>query len=145
MDESRSHLTPELGWSNRYVSPPVEFVDGGRDTAGWDCWGLIRWVYEHELGVLLPDYCDDYESVTDSAGLLAVFEAERQAWRQVETPRAFDVAWIAIAGRECHVGLIVDARTMLHVFERVGTRIERIESPLWQRRIRGFYRHRTMR
>lgn len=146
MDEPGRILTgaPELGWSNRYVSPPVQFVDGGRDPAGWDCWGLVRWVYLHELGIELPAYDDDYDSVNDSAAVLRVFDAERAAWSPVLQPQPFDVAWIAILGHECHVGLMVAPGLMMHVLNRVDTKLARVESPVWQRRIRGYYRHHAM-
>lgn len=146
LDESGRLLVPvpALGWSNCYVSPPVGFVDGGRDPAGWDCWGLVRWVYEHELGLALPSHDDEYDSVNDSPALLRIFEAEREAWTQVEKPQSFDVAWISIAGRECHVGLVVEPGTLLHVLDRAGTRLVRTESPLWKRRIHGYYRHRAL-
>ena len=34
---------------------------------------------------------------------------------------------------------MVDAWRMIHAFEGIGVLIERINSPLWQRRILGFY------
>lgn len=144
MDEPGRLLTPTLGWSNQYVSPPVEFEDGGRDTTGWDCWGLVRWVYQHELGIELPSHDAEYDSVDGGPALMRVFEAEREAWSEVTDPQPFDAAWIAIAGRECHVGLIVEPGLLLHVLDRAGTRLVRTESPLWKRRIRGYYRHRAM-
>ena len=39
-------------WSAGYVGLP--WLDGGRSADGADCWGLVRLVYERELGNALP-------------------------------------------------------------------------------------------
>ncbi len=140
---SRRLLGP--GWTNDYVSPPVPFLDHGRDRAGWDCWGLLRWVYRHEFAIELLSYSGGYESIDDHAGVFAVFEDQVAAWDEVESPQPGDAVWCSFRGFPCHVGVYAGDGMMLHVFPRRGTTLERINGPAWQRRIRTYFRHRSMR
>ena len=133
------------GWTNAYVSPPVPFREHGRDPAGWDCWGLLRWVYQHEFGISLPSYAEGYESIDDHGGVFAVFEDQVRGWEETDDPRPGDVVWCAFMGFPCHVGVYAGAGTMLHVMPKRNTVVERIDGPAWQHRIRTYFRHRLVR
>lgn len=137
----RPVLTP--GWSNAYVSPPVPFLIGGRDRAGWDCWGLLRCVYAEQMGIELPAMAGEYAGVTDHAAFAALFEREVSEWVQVDRPHEGDAVWMRILGQPCHVGVWLPGPGLLHVLVGSGTRVDRISSPSWQRRVLAYYRHRS--
>ncbi len=129
------------GWASAYTSPPVPFAEGGRDRGGWDCWGLLRFVYAQEYGLALPSYSGDYESTVDTDAIGALAVEEIKDWEHVVFPEPGDAVWCAIAGLPCHVGVYVEGGRMLHALACVGTRIERIRTPRWSKRIRAYYRH----
>ena len=123
----------------------VPFLERGRGWRGWDCWGLIQAGHREILGVSLPSYAEGYRDTGHSAEsrrrLAALLERNKGAWRRVLRPRACDVVLLNIAGRPIHVGLAIDAGLMLHAEARIDTVIERLASPMWARRIEGFYRY----
>ena len=49
-------------WISKYIGLPFE--DKGRGPSGFDCWGIVTWIYMQELGLILPEHLT-YESVTD--------------------------------------------------------------------------------
>lgn len=112
MTSQAFRLPPPAGWAIPYVGIP--FVDGGRDCSGLDCWGLVSTVYREVLGIDLPTYGEisahDVARVTerireDSAGA---------PWLPVMgAAQPFDV--LVMRGRPLHVGVMVDARHVLHV------------------------------
>ena len=125
------------------MSPPVPFVDHGRDPSGWDCWGLLRWVYQREFGIVLPSYVGGYESIDDHQGVFIVFEDQARSWVEVADPVPGDAVWCAVMGFPCHVGIYAGEGSMLHVMPRRDTTVERIDRPAWQSRIRSYFRHRS--
>lgn len=62
-------------------------------------------------------------------------------WGPVARPMADDVVVFRRAGRPSHVGVCISSTEFLHVEENSKSCIERLSSPLWSRRIEGFYRY----
>lgn len=129
------------GWSNAYVGIPFE--DRGRDALGLDCWGLVRLVYDEQLGIDLPSLNDGYESTEDAAAIAGIYEVERSEWIERPGPAPGDVVMFRLLAIPLHVGVVVDARTFLHTMERRGTCVERLTGPAWSARVLAFYRHRS--
>ncbi len=101
-------------WASRYVGFP--WALHGRDERGFDCWGLVRHVYVHELGIELPCFAGAYSDPAEIAETQALRagDPELSLWRNVPLSelQPFDV--IMFAGAHLHVGLAIDARRMLH-------------------------------
>lgn len=105
-------LPAPAGWANPYVGIP--FLDGGRGLVGCDCWGLVRLVYSAVLGIELPTYGEI--SAADVARVTTRIREDSAAapWLPVMgAAQAFDV--LVMRGRPLHVGVMVDARHVLHV------------------------------
>lgn len=116
----------------------VPFVDGGRGPDGYDCWGLVREVY-NRLGVELQDY---KMSCYDAAGFHERAEAERPRWMRHELKDAPVPAVVAIrlnSPNISHVGVYIGDGKFLHTREKTGVCIERMDSPVWRHRIEGIY------
>lgn len=116
------------------------FVDKGRDYSGWDCWGLVFCAYRDVYGIVLPKYLD-YDSSVEYDQLKVLISAGKRAWIPVKIPQAGDVAVFNISGMPCHTALVIDGKSALHAEKKIGTFIEPLSSPVWARRIEGFYRH----
>lgn len=129
------------GWSNEYVGIP--FQDRGRERSGLDCWGLVRLIYDEQLGIDLPALDDRYESTADSSAIAELYGVEQANWIERPGPAPGDVVMFKVLAIPLHVGVVVDARTFLHTMERRGTCVERLTSPAWSARVLAFYRHRS--
>lgn len=126
-------------WINKYVGLPYEVL--GRGATGYDCWGLVKHVYRTELNKELDDFEGRYQDQFDSDGIEAIFRDEKGRWEKVERPFPFDVVMFNVFGRPVHVGVMVYRDYFVHSPDGDFSRIERIASPQWHRRIEGFYRH----
>lgn len=130
-----------MNWAGRYVGLP--FVDGGRDRRGVDCWGLVKIVYADCLGIELPTYGEiSARELRRIAGTVGDAQTT-ETWRQVIDPQPFDVA-VMRAGASAiaaHVGVMVDARRVLHVERASSACIEDIDTPMMRHRVTGYWRH----
>lgn len=122
----------------RYIG--VYWVDHGRTFSGFDCWGLVRLFYQHELGVELDSYLDAYAfgcGAREAGGAIA---ARIHNWTEVTQNRPGDVAVLNRGGVPCHVGIIAPRRHLLHVESAAAPSIlQRIDQAM-SNRIVGTYR-----
>lgn len=123
----------------------VPFVDKGRDWSGWDCWGMVVLFHREVLGVAIPSYTDSYRdagrSKSSRVQLQDLIQTNMPKWDRIDDPLPGDAVLLNIGGRPIHVGLAIGAGRMLHTERRVCTLIERLSSPIWEKRIEGFYRY----
>lgn len=121
----------------------VPFLSRGRDLLGWDCYGLYRWLLGERHGIWLPSYSDQYRDDADGPAISAAIGAYRPAgWAEVPRGevRQGDGIVLCIAGLPWHCGYVIEPGIMLHARRGAGTVIERYETPLWEKRLEGFYR-----
>lgn len=126
-------------WWGQYVGIP--FADKGRDREACDCWGLVRLIYEEQLGVNLPSYADDYANSDDREILHALIEAEKDAkWVEVKEPKPYDVIVMNMMGLPTHVGIVLNNRLMLHCMRGMNAVVEDFTNLKWRNRVKGFAR-----
>lgn len=119
----------------------LPYLDHGRGPVGYDCWGLVRLVYQQIFNINLPSFVDGYQSASwDVEGVAALVTHERQRWKQVSEPLEGDVVVLRVMQRPRHVGIVINSEVMLHSLAGHDSAIERF-SPKWSRRIDGFYRY----
>lgn len=103
---------------------------------------MVRLVYREEMGIELEShggvYPDDSEKSRQAAAQAALRERER--WIKVTHPKPYDVLLLRVMGVPVHVGIVVDARSFLHVMKGTQSIIEPIYSAHWRKRIDGFFR-----
>jgi len=105
-------LPAPAGWANSYVGIP--YLDGGRDRSACDCWGLARLVYAEVLGIELPTYGEISARRVVEASRHIRNTSAAAPWLPVAgAARPFDV--LVMRGSPFHVGVMVDARQVLHV------------------------------
>jgi cell wall-associated NlpC family hydrolase len=110
-----------LAWINDYVGVP--YLVGGRDRAGWDCWGLVCAVWREQRGVELPDWrpsgvdtlADQVRAITDA--LADARDSERAA--PIEAPEPWAFAIVARHRMPHHLGVVLGAG-VLHVGSKTG-------------------------
>lgn len=118
----------------QYFNKPYE--EGARGPESFDCLGLLQDIYR-QRGIVLPDW-DRPESSKDNAQ--AISEGANQ-WERIDSPEQWAAVAIAINGKTVsHVGIMIDQSRFMHTTKETGVCVELIKSPLWEKRIKGFYR-----
>ena len=112
---------------------------GGRDETGVDCWGLVRLIYAREIGLTLPLYSEFRDDRSGRARLAARSNSLKAAWQPLAEPFCGAVVEVAIGGRFCHVGIMIDRVRMLHTLEGLGACVDPVAAPLWRKRILGYW------
>lgn len=126
-----------------YIGIPFELH--GRDRRGIDCWGLVCLVYREAFGVELPSFGDRYGrelTHVERAHLAAVVKGESETWSRVAAgeEKAGDVVLFRMMASESHLGLVVNGGHFLHARPGTDSCIESYRSPMWSRRVAGFWR-----
>ena len=130
-----------MAWTDDYIGIP--FVADGRDRSGCDCWGLVRMVYQNELGIDLPVHSGALANTTAASlrrvAAVAAGEISRR-WERVTEPKAFDVALLRRGKINCHVGVVAGPGIMLHVEDGIDAALEHYDGAQWKEKIAGFFR-----
>lgn len=132
---------------NKYQQIP--FIDGGRNYTACDCWGLIRLIYIEELNIKLPSYGDISAFDLIKVARKITKGAEENIWSPVDSKKEglkkFDICLMAEPGKSVlmHVGLVINANTIIHTEEGVGVLCQRLFDPIIKRRILGFRRYKN--
>ena len=135
---------PAPSWVAPYIGIP--YRDHGRDRNGCDCWGGVRMVLADVFGVDLPDYSDHYSSAQHQPSVAFTVETGlAECFNRVTVPQPGDMVIMRIAGRPWHCGLLVADHLRLPWPERRHSCSERLDSPMWSRRLDGAYRPRLRR
>lgn len=126
-------------WSASFVGAP--FVELGRGPA-FDCWGLVRAVYAARLDVTLPDYGEISASDLVRVARTMGPAADTDPWASVDQPQEFDLAIMSWPGRRWpgHVGVMIDARTVLHVEAASAACLVPLDHHSIRHRVLGFRR-----
>lgn len=126
---------------NQYIGVP--YKSRGRDFKGADCYGILCLVYEHEMGVMLPEH--EYCNATKPRENKQVFQEGKEVWQEIprEEVKPLDVVSFNVTGVEAHIGIIIDPKSgiFLHTLSQHDSGLGRLDSLMWDKRIAGFYRH----
>jgi len=130
----------------------VPYVDGGREMAGADCWGLVRLVMRERGGVDLPTYGEIAASERARVARRMRRDSDGGPWLPVDVPRELDVvvmfADTKVGGKfrrlRGHVGIMLDGRHVLHTEHDTGAEIVTIDERTIKHRIACFRRHEAL-
>ena len=121
----------------------ISFKSCGRDHDGLDCWGLLCLIYKERLDITLASYTDEYVNACFYSTISKVVNAHIPEWESIKkgTEQPFDVIIFRLRGLPIHIGMVVKSGQMIHVLPKLNTCLERYDTLLWDKRIRGFYRY----
>jgi cell wall-associated NlpC family hydrolase len=125
-------LAPATSEISELIGTP--FAYGGRGPDQFDCYGLVKHLYERR-GARLPDY----RSPSDQNRIGALMAGALTLWEPCDrVPGA--VVVFRIMGRVSHCGIVVDDDRFIHTWEGSGgVCIERLSE--WEKRVHGFVRY----
>lgn len=115
------------------------FVNGGRDKSGFDCWGLVKFVYSNLYGLIVPDYKIDCRN----ASLINtnIQEETSLKWEKLEPPEPPCIVIMRFNSPiSNHIGVYIGEGHFLHTASKIGVNVDSIHQSYWKRHIDGFYR-----
>jgi cell wall-associated NlpC family hydrolase len=111
------------------------FEKGARGPDKFDCVGLAMEVAKR-LGKQLPAYVSTEDELHAQLGTGGAVLADCP---RVSEPHAGCAVLMRMKPNVHHLGVMVDQYRLLHAYITTGVIVERINSPIWNRRILGFY------
>jgi len=112
------------------------FKYGGRGEDEYDCWGLCMEVMKR-VGKQLPDY----GFATDARDIHTMIQKYSGNFEEIQHPEPYClVAFYIRYPYVSHIGVMLDPPYFIHILEKSNVTIERIDTPLWVKRVAGFYR-----
>lgn len=111
------------------------FTRGARGPAAYDCLGLALEM-ARRLGKQVPDYVSDETELHKQLGAGGCTLADLP---QIPRPVPGCVVLLRMSPTQHHLAFMVDAYRMIHASATLGCVVERVLSPLWQRRVIGYY------
>lgn len=123
----------------------VPFSNRGRNvTTGLDCYGLVMEIYKR-FGITLPEFNADWD---DSKKISAIInrESSKSAWQKVEpdslsVPCVMAIRFGVPKGVINHTGVYIGNGKFIHIRERIGVCVDRINSLAWTKQIEGYYKY----
>ena len=115
----------------------IPYKDNGRDEKGLDCYGLVMQVYKI-LGIGLPDY--NSASEPEPSLVNEIIKNNGCDWTKLEKYEIPCVVtfWVLNPDYTSHIGVVIEKDRFIHA-RGTSVCMERLSSPMWAKRIRGFY------
>ena len=127
----------------KYIGIP--FKDHGCGYDGCDCYGLVRIVYQEELGIELPNLGDQYSCAFNRGEIGPLVQATAaESWAvdvSDKDPEQFDVLVFSRGGVDYHVGLFLYGEFMLHCVDGTDSCLEKHDGIRWKRQLSRRLRH----
>ena len=139
----------------------MKFKMGGRGPEEIDCYGVLVYFFR-EFGVDLPDYSylDDWNPkeeyyLKEYASFFRRLDPQEvgaprgvgeAATPQGNTPLLIPgdmILFQNVEGASNHAGVYIGDGKFIHAYRKIGTKIDRLVSPIWKKKIYGYLRLKT--
>ena len=102
----------------------------------YDCLGLIYELY-NRLNLKFPYHI----SIIDRKLRAAVLEENKKLFIKIDEPEPYCIVGFRVAGIVNHIGMVLEnCKTFIHIARKRTVCIERLNSPMYKKRIDGYYR-----
>lgn len=114
------------------------YEKGGRGPLAFDCYGLVEEI-GRRLGIPYPPI-QTPEALADTH---AAYLLNRECCRPLAAPATHCVvAFSMVAPFVTHMGVVLsDCRRFIHILRKRMVTVERLDDPIWSRKIAGYYEH----
>ncbi len=114
----------------------IPYKKNGRDKSGMDCLGIVAFIHKRE-GIPFSDKISPDE---DEIIHQLVTTNEDMAIKLDRPEIGCIVTFCIRPPYVTHLGMVIENNKFIHIFRNGTAVIERLDSPFWSRRIRGFYK-----
>lgn len=103
-----------------------------------DCWRLVVIILTDLCGIKIEDI--EYSVSQPKEQLWSLVGKYQSNWTKVDKPDIGDIILFELMDRP-HVAVYLGSQEFVHSTRYAGVCIERLSSPRWKRKVKGFYRH----
>ena len=124
---------------NDLFQPDIIFKYGGRGPKEYDCWGLAAEILRRK-NIIIPLFNDDTPD-SDLERHKALLKG-KELFKPIEIPKPFCLVAFSLYDKKHtdHVGVVwKSGYEFIHISENTKVSIERLDSFLWEHKIRGYY------
>lgn len=116
-----------------------EFELGAKGPNKYDCYALSREVCKR-AGIMLPDKQAVKELVERSNTINA---GKEEDYIKLEKPEPYCIVTFSIRPPYVtHMGVVLeDCNYFIHIMRKRSVAIERLDTPIWQKKLDGYYRY----
>lgn len=113
------------------------FGDKGRGPDYYDCYGLTMEIYRR-FGKSIPNYSISAEACVEITSAIQTAK-QNDVWKKLDSLQIPCIVLIkANIQFTQHFGVVINRMQFMHI-RNYGVCVERLDSPLWKRKIEGFY------
>ena len=118
----------------------VPFLEGGCDTTGFDCRGLVLFILSQRgLHIQEPDTPQEFNDIETRSAMMT--DALARHCERVDKAEAWAVVtfWVENPRYSTHMGIVLkNGYEFMHILRASSVSIERLDK--WKNKITGFYR-----
>ena len=123
------------------------YKHNGRGPNSFDCYGLVKYIYETMLGIYLPEYTDYTQDWYKERNVLTEqFNKFSDLWHPVDNLAQWDILTFSLGTDKKvtnHCGVYLNGEKMIHCYENRPVGIDRITKPYWENNLTGKMRYNT--
>ena len=123
---------------SKYLGIP--YKHRGFNKSGVDCYGLLRYFFNNEFKIKIPDY--EYDEEWCSRGFDWIQKYYKENWIKIDASERYGIVGFRMPGYkvEHHLGIILDDLNMfLHSPLNKQVCVSKLSQPVWKRSISSFY------
>ncbi|MCK4522082.1 MAG: C40 family peptidase [Nanoarchaeota archaeon] len=119
----------------------IPFKKGGNDIKGFDCYGLVRFMYSKFFDIEIPSYGHKNIDALKGEDINKVINLSKGEWKRIEKPEVPCALFIRNHPLYInHIGFYVENNQFLHCLKKVGVILSNVKDSYWKRKIMGFYK-----
>ena len=106
---------------------------------GFDCYGLVVWVYKHFYHTDIPTYNHDIIDAFNGEQIHEIIKRNEKDWESIENPTEPSV--VLIRNHPVfvnHIGVYIGRGNFLHSIEKTGVIVSKLHDRYWGKKIVGF-------
>jgi len=120
----------------------IPYKIGGDNIHGFDCGGLVRYIYRERLSLELPSFLFDVKQPHNPRNVLKAFEKSLSYWEKIDDKEEFCLVAMSRRGKAVsHCGVYTGENRIIHAVDGLGVRWESFREIIIQHKFQfSFYR-----
>ena len=119
----------------------IPFKQGGNNIDGFDCYGLVVYVFKNFYGIEIPNYNHQIIDAFNATDINTTIDKALKNWQEIKEPE--EPCAVLIRNHPVyvnHIGVYVGGNKFMHALKKVGVILSDINDKYWSKKIEGYYK-----